>query len=67
MTAIASCMEEMGWSSELDAEGAATYDIPPGQDEAFDEAHVRCRMQYPVAERYTRPFTSEQRGILYDH
>lgn len=67
VTVIAQCMEEAGWPSEIDAEGAASYDIPPGQGAAYDEASVRCRFQYPIAEKYTRPFTAEQWGVLYDH
>lgn len=58
-----SCLADAGWVESGPHEG---IEIPPGQEEAFNLAYYVCQRQYPVEERFTRPLTTEQLGILYD-
>lgn len=57
-----SCLEDAGWS--MAADGA--FEVTKEQEGALNLAMYVCHEQYPVAEKYTRPLSSGQLGLLYD-
>jgi hypothetical protein len=61
------CLQEAGWKQTSQSGVEPYYDVPAEQEESFNLARYICYSQYPVAEKYTRPLTEDQLGILYDH
>src|SRR5690625_1879330 len=65
---FSTCMTQAGFAAEADGlSGVAFGDVPTAQEQAFAEAHFTCSAQYPVHPRYGRPWSSEQRGVVYDY
>lgn len=67
--ALADCMAASGYpDTDAGPEGGiGITHAPEGQREAQLVALYVCHAQYPMAEKYLRPFTPEQLGELYDY
>lgn len=61
--AIDDCLQEEGWPMAADG----SFEIAPEQATAYDLSYYTCAARYPVADRYLRPFTSDQWALVYDH
>lgn len=43
-----------------------SFEVTAEQEDALNLSIYVCHEQYPPAEKYTRPLSSEQLGVLYD-
>ncbi len=60
---IKACMSEQGF--EPDSEGA--YGAPTGQMTVLNTALYVCSASYPLEDKYERPYSIEQKRIIYDY
>lgn len=66
--AMATCLEEAGWSPTLRPDGAIEVGpFTPEQEESYNLSLYICGEQYPVAERYTAALTREQHQVVYEY
>jgi len=66
VTVIADCMRDAGWPAQI-VDGVAEYEFTLQQEEEFNRSHLTCHAQYPIDQRYTRPWTDEQVALAYEH
>lgn len=66
--AVASCLEESGWSPTLHPDGTVEVGpFTPEQEDAYNLAEYICGEQYPVADIYTTELTQEQQLMVYEY
>ena len=60
---VEECMSEYGF--EPDSDGM--YASPTGQVTALNTALYVCSASYPLEDKYERPYSTDQKRIIYDH
>jgi hypothetical protein len=62
-------MREAGFESAGQGQGVnyPETDMPPSQQAIKNQAIFECDMAYPLHPGYTRAFSDEQLGLLYDY
>lgn len=63
----AECMTEAGWAVEIVDGVGESAEIAAHQEEAFDLSYYICKAQYPIDERFIRPWTDGQIEVAYEH
>jgi hypothetical protein len=67
-TTIADCVSQAGFPATPLPDGGVSYaEIPSEQLEARTIADFVCFVQYPVAEKYLKPFNEDQLRSLYTY
>lgn len=65
---VAACMEDRGWSVEIDPDdGGIMAQAPSNQVTALNQAWYICWASYPPLEQYLRPMTDGELIRLYDY